>query len=45
MRFLPQNVLVSRFVLAYSDRTLLHNRIVCRFDEMLKAGLIEEVES
>ncbi len=45
MRFLPQNILVSRFVLAYSDRTLLHKRIVCRFDEMLKAGLIEEVES
>ena len=44
MRFLPQNILVSRFILAYSDRGLLHKRIVCRFDEMLKAGLIEEVE-
>ena len=42
--FLPQNVLVSRFVLAYSDRTLLHKRIVRRFDAMLEAGLIEEVE-
>jgi len=45
MKFLPQNTLVSRFVLAYSDRVFLHNRIARRFDEMLKAGLIEEVES
>ena len=45
MRFLPQNIVVSRFILAYSDRGLLHKRIVCRFDEMLEAGLIEEVES
>jgi len=44
MRFLPQNIVVSRFILAYSDRGLLHKRIVSRFDEMLEAGLIEEVE-
>ena len=41
--FLPQNVLVSRFVLAYSDRELLHKRIASRFDKMLESGLIEEV--
>jgi len=28
-----------------SDRSVLHGRIEKRFDEMLKAGLIEEVES
>jgi tRNA dimethylallyltransferase len=28
-----------------SDRSVLHDRIEKRFDEMLKAGLIEEVES
>ena len=43
-RFLPENILVSRFVLAYSDRALLHKRITRRFDEMLEAGLLNEVE-
>jgi|TARA_B100000809_G_scaffold252052_1_gene286278 tRNA dimethylallyltransferase len=43
-RFLPQNILVSRFILAYSDRALLHKCIVRRFDGMLEAGLVEEVE-
>jgi tRNA dimethylallyltransferase len=32
-------------VLEPSDRSVLHRRIEKRFDEMLKAGLIEEVES
>ena len=35
---------MSRFILAYNDRALLHQRIVHRFDEMLEAGLVEEVE-
>ncbi|HIO18891.1 MAG: tRNA (adenosine(37)-N6)-dimethylallyltransferase MiaA [Gammaproteobacteria bacterium] len=43
-RFLPPDISVSRFILAYNDRALLHQRIVHRFDEMLEAGLVEEVE-
>ena len=42
--FLPQNIFISQFILAYSDRAVLHKRIGHRFDKMLKAGLIEEVE-
>jgi tRNA dimethylallyltransferase len=34
-----------RIALAPSDRTILHRRIVRRFDKMLESGLIEEVRS
>ena len=33
-----------RFVIAPSDRALLHQNIVLRFDQMLKAGFIGEVQ-
>ena len=40
---LPYNVL--KLALIPSDRSVLHQRIEARFDEMLKLGLIEEVKS
>ena len=39
---LPYNVLA--IALVPEDRTVLHKRIAWRFEEMLNAGLIEEVE-
>ena len=36
---------VLKLVIAPSDRSLLHSRIALRFDEMLAAGLIEEVRA
>lgn len=40
---LPYNVL--KIALVPSDRSVLHQRIAARFDEMLKLGLVDEVKS
>lgn len=39
---LPYNI--SRLILAPSDRSVLHDRIAIRFNNMLESGLIDEVE-